>query len=68
MKKIRAIITVDLKVKEDLSPDEIKTLIGVGKYRDNGIINQEDEILLKDKDFEIEEYVDIKVKKLKRRV
>ena len=61
MKKVRAYITVDLNVSEELSNKDIETLIAVGKYQQN-LPTDEDVILMKDEDFEVEEYVDIEVK------
>ena len=61
MKKVRVYITVDLNVGDNLTSKEIEELIAVGKYQDNGL-KQDDTILTKDGDFEVEEYVDIEVK------
>ena len=61
MKKVRVYITVDLKVAGNLTPKEIEELVAVGKYQDNGL-KQEDTILTKDSDFEVEDYIDIEVK------
>ena len=60
MKKVRAYITVDLLVDKNLSLEEIKELIAVGKYVDYGI-GCEDVILKGDDDFEVKDYVDISI-------
>jgi len=58
-KKVRAIITVNLVVDEDLSVGEIKEFIGVGRYEE--CPSGEDVIHLKTDDFEVEDYVDITI-------
>jgi len=60
MKKVRAYIIVDLQVADNLTEKEIAEIIGVGKYLQN-LLNQEDVILLRDKDFEVLDYINIEV-------
>jgi hypothetical protein len=61
MKKVRAYIVVDLNVADNLTFKEIEKMIGIGKYQENQLINQEDVILLSDNDFEVLDYIDIEV-------
>ena len=60
MKKVRAYITVDLKINNNLKFKDVEEMLAVGKYQFNR--QKGDIILLKDKDFEVIEYVDIEVK------
>jgi hypothetical protein len=64
MKKVRAYITVDLKVDDEYSDEDVKTLIAVGKYAEciGGEV-----IMPKDEDFEVEEYVNIEIGEIERR-
>ena len=60
MKKVRAYIIVDLSVADDLTSEQIKELVGVGRYTEYQTPKYSTEkILLKGDDFEVEEYVDI---------
>ena len=55
-KKVRVNLIVDLEVDEDL---DVKEVIAVGKYED--YVGEYEAIHLKTDDFEVLDYVDIKV-------
>lgn len=63
MKKVRAYITVDLNVADNLTKKEIEKMIGVGEYILSEPFN-EDRIELKSEDFEVLDYVDIEIKEI----
>jgi len=59
-KRVRVTLVVDLLVDERYTKKDIKEAIAVGKYEE-GLFGQEI-IHLRTGNFEVEEYVDIKVK------